>query len=301
MFFETILMAEITIAILMTCHNRKNTTLSCLEALMNQEPNPGIRISVFLVDDGSEDGTADAVSEQFPHVKILYGNGSLYWGGGMRMAFDEASEHDYDFYIWLNDDVILYPYAISKMIDTFHSIKTKENKEAIIVGSTRDDSTGRHAYGGIVIPNWWPPLKLVPVIPADAPLSCDTMGGNLNLISRNIVKILGNLDPYFSHGTGDVDYGLRAGKAGISCRVAPGYLGHCPMNKIEGSVRDTSLPIHKRKELMSQRTSVTPIKERLYFTRRHTGYLWPIHWIMTITSRILFPRLWLIWRSKFGR
>ena len=47
------------IAVLITCYNRKDKTLLCLESLFKQQ-GLGIDFSlaVFLVDDGSTDGTA---------------------------------------------------------------------------------------------------------------------------------------------------------------------------------------------------------------------------------------------------
>jgi GT2 family glycosyltransferase len=77
-------------AVLITCHNRKPKTLACLAALFNQELSPEVTIDVYLVDDGSTDGTAEAVHQAYPQVKILQGDGSLFWNRGMRKAFAEA-------------------------------------------------------------------------------------------------------------------------------------------------------------------------------------------------------------------
>ena len=42
--------------------------------------------------------------ERHPDVRLLRGNGQLYWNGGMRRAFGEAMAADYDYYLWMNDD-----------------------------------------------------------------------------------------------------------------------------------------------------------------------------------------------------
>ena len=85
---------NISIATIITCHNRKEKTLTCLTDLMNQDVISGIDLNVYLVDDGSTDGTGDAVKQNFPHVNILQGDGTLYWNGGMRFAFSEAMKND---------------------------------------------------------------------------------------------------------------------------------------------------------------------------------------------------------------
>ena len=50
------------IATLLTCHNRKEKTLKCLNSITAQHiPKQVGKIDVFLVDDGSTDGTSEAV------------------------------------------------------------------------------------------------------------------------------------------------------------------------------------------------------------------------------------------------
>ena len=64
----------VAIAILIACHNRRQTTLACLDKLY------GIRkdIDVYCVDDNSIDGTADAIREEFPQVNLIHGDGNFF-------------------------------------------------------------------------------------------------------------------------------------------------------------------------------------------------------------------------------
>ncbi|MCB0846867.1 MAG: glycosyltransferase, partial [Bacteroidetes bacterium] len=62
----------IQIAVAMTCHNRRPKTVNCLERLYAQEGiNENFSLDIFLVDDGSTDGTAQEVEKQFPQVNII--------------------------------------------------------------------------------------------------------------------------------------------------------------------------------------------------------------------------------------
>ena len=84
------------IAILMTCHNRRETTLRCLESLA-LEKRVGVgqwKIDVFLVDDGSTDGTDEAVKATFPKVNVIRGTGNLYWAKGMELAWKTCLQHE---------------------------------------------------------------------------------------------------------------------------------------------------------------------------------------------------------------
>ena len=75
------LMEPKTIAVLMTCHNRKDKTLASLDSLFQQKMPADFRLEVYLVDDASTDGTAEAVTQKYPEVKVVEGNGSLFLNG----------------------------------------------------------------------------------------------------------------------------------------------------------------------------------------------------------------------------
>ena len=75
------------IAILMTCHNRRETTLRCLRGLPSD-------VEVYLVDDGSTDGTDEAVKATFPKVNVIRGTGNLYWAKGMELAWKTCLQHE---------------------------------------------------------------------------------------------------------------------------------------------------------------------------------------------------------------
>ena len=56
-------------------------------------------MTVYLVDDGSRDGTSRSVAVRFPQISILEGDGSLFWNGGMRKAFAQRLPKVFDGYI----------------------------------------------------------------------------------------------------------------------------------------------------------------------------------------------------------
>src|SRR3954466_15183881 len=91
--------APMRISALITCHNRREKTVACLEALYKNSL-PTALLTVVLVDDGSTDGTSEAVAEQFPDVIIHRGDGSLFWNKGMHIAHTIAEKLDPDFYLW---------------------------------------------------------------------------------------------------------------------------------------------------------------------------------------------------------
>ena len=137
----------IRIAALMACHNRVACTTKSVRSLKTQAVL-GVSLDLFLVDDGSRDGTAQAVRDIFPQATILIGDGTLFWCGGVRWAFEQAIKKHYDFYLWLNDDTTLDQDALARMLDTYRTVSTGGNDATVIVGSTRDPKTGLFTYGG---------------------------------------------------------------------------------------------------------------------------------------------------------
>src|SRR6266545_6846519 len=110
------------VAVTLTCFNRKQTTLRCLRTLHEQSGQDNYRLACFLTDDASTDGTSDAVKAEFPQVHILPGTGDLFWGGGMHLAMAAAMELKPDFVLWLNDDVILKPDALARLLAAYHDL-----------------------------------------------------------------------------------------------------------------------------------------------------------------------------------
>ncbi len=278
----------IRIATLITCHNRKLKTLACLEALFNNVRQNDFSLDVILVDDGSTDGTMQAVQARFPQVIIIRGNGDLYWNGGMRVAFAAAIESDFDYYLWLNDDTILYPFALTTLLETENSVFQENTPPAVIVGSTQEVEGGQITYGGVLHVSRWRPIKFRLAIPGDIPISCDTMNGNCVLIPRSVVKIVGNLDSQFVHSIGDIDYGLRAKAAGFRLYVMPRYAGVCDKNVMLNSYLDSNLTRFKRFRLLTGKKGL-PFRAWYVFTKRHCGVFWPLFWLWTYIRVFIAP------------
>jgi GT2 family glycosyltransferase len=273
---------QATIAILMTCHNRRETTLSCLAALDQQK----INFDVYLVDDGSLDGTADAVTQQYPQVKTIQGNGNLFWGGGMRLAFAEAMKNNYDYYLWLNDDTILESQTFSKLLKIHGELVRRNKAESIIVGSTQDSISGKPTYGGAIKSKRWYSNKFEFLEPNQKLQECDTMYGNCVLIPHAVAAKVGNIDPAFIHSLGDLDYGLRARQLGCSIWVAPGYVGTCSQNSVAGSWVDLDLSVIERLKKVLQVKNF-PILPWTIFVKRHSGFLWFIYWFLPYIRAVI--------------
>lgn len=273
------------LVVLMTSYNRKAKTVAALQALATNTGLDDVGLSVILVDDGSTDGTAEAVIQAFPWVHVVHGDGSLFWCRGMHRAFEVAMHIGYDYYLWLNDDTLLRSDAVSRMISCNADLRARTGKPVIVVGSTIDEHTGKLTYGGERCPNWWSRTTFVRVVPTVDAQQCDSMNGNFVLIPAEVAQKVGNLDPAFEHAMGDTDYALRAGSLGIELWVTPGIFGTCGHNSITGTYLDASQPFSRRwKDFLSRKG--LPWRSWMIFTRRHAGPFWPLFFAMPYAKQL---------------
>ncbi len=256
------------IAVTMTSHNRRDTTLNCLQTLFAQQ-ELAATFTVYLVDDGSTDNTAKAVTDRFPNIHVLAGTGTLFWCGGMALAMREADRHQCDFLLWLNDDVALAPNALAHLLACHAEAKTLAPAHpAIIVGALTDPATGAASYAGFNRTHFWHPSRIERALPRPGQLTpCDTMNGNCVLIPRPVVTAIGLVDAGLIHRYGDIDYGYRAARAGFPLFVAPNPVGTCPPNPARDLSRQT---IPQRWSFLTAPKGV-PLRPMFRFMWRHGG------------------------------
>jgi len=91
--------------ILLPVHNRKKITLDFIKSLKKQTYE---KIFLILIDDGSTDGTADAVIDEYKNTHVIYGNGNLWWAGSLQKGYEylvnSANVSENDHILIMNDD-----------------------------------------------------------------------------------------------------------------------------------------------------------------------------------------------------
>lgn len=271
------------IVAVLACHGRSATTHGALAALFAQQLPADIGLGAVLVDDGSPDDTTVMVARNFPQVRLLRGDGSLWWAGAMIMGLDEAARDDPDFLLWLNDDVQLDPDALARLV----ACHDEATDGPVVVGATRSPDDGRLTYGG-QRRDPARPFRFHPVPLADRPQEADSFQGNIVLVPRAVHRRLGGIDPCLRgvQGMADTDFGLRVRAAGLRLLQAPGSAGTCAANRHAAPWADPALPMHQRLSgLFGPRGF--PVKGWLPFARRHGGRLWPVWALSPYLRRLI--------------
>lgn len=271
------------ISVLLTCYNRKETTKACLKSLFSQQLPTDFRLQVYLVDDGSTDGTSEMVAQYFPDINLIRGSGQLFWNGGMRLAWNHAAKENPDFFLWLNDDVVLETGALQEVIDCYQQGKDKCKISCLIIGSCSSTYNEKKlTYGGSTDEG--------SITPNGELQNCLYINGNIVLVPKEVYQVLGNLSSDYTHGIGDTDYGLRAIQAGFDCYISRKFVGTCEINDRSLEWYSPTLKLKDRWRLFHSPKGLN-IKEYNLFRKKFWGWKW-ITFAFKAYFKLLTPRLY---------
>lgn len=256
---------KIKIAALACSYNRLNKTAAFLKSILAQPIPEDSELDVYLLDDNSPDGTAGYVQKNFPSITLIKGTGSLFWAGGMRTLWKEVLKRgEYDFYLLLNDDVVLFDGAITRL---FEAYKLSDRPGNILLGGVRDPNKQKMTYGGLVLKNRLTGNTKM-IEPDEAELkACDIGNANIMLVDKATVAKIGIFADSWTHAFADFDYTLTAKKNGIRVWLAPGYFGFCE-NDHEITWLSQETPLKKRIEYLYSPKGLS-LKDYLHYLRRH--------------------------------
>lgn len=267
-----------TVAILLTVFNRKDVTLAGLKRLSEITTSSNkYHFDIYMTDDGCTDGTTEAVLDLYSDIRIINGDGSLYWSGGMRAAWEFALHcYDYDYYIWYNDDALLFDDAF---VSLFEPLAVYGDK--VVVSGAFCSEQGEASYGGrdfhgkILTPN-------------NSLQDIYLLNGNLVLIPRCVYQECGNISKIYKHGEGDWDYGMRCRNKNIPVVLTKQYVGITNRH-------DNILPkycqkkfsfIERIQDLYGPKVSIL---SKSYLFAKLFGFAYSIKFFFNAHKELLFP------------
>ena len=199
----------------MTVRDRIEFTLRCVECLKKQSYKD---IEIVIVDDGSTDKTAKILREKYKEgVKILKGNGNLWWTGGMNLGlqyiFKKCNPNN-DFVLLLNNDIYFDENFVSKVLNV-----SLQNGKAIVGSLDTDGKTQkviavRHLQKeGITTPD----ISLS----NNGGLIFDskTLNARGTVVPVEVFSKIGLFSKKFPHYHADYDFFYRAKRAGYKLAI----------------------------------------------------------------------------------
>jgi N-acetylglucosaminyl-diphospho-decaprenol L-rhamnosyltransferase len=114
------------LAIVIVTWNVRQLALDCLQSVYDDLARAPFTGQVWLVDNASADGTAQAVREQFPQVRLMEPGENLGFGRGNNLAlramgFTTSDGALPDYVLLLNPDTIVLPGALGALVAAMES------------------------------------------------------------------------------------------------------------------------------------------------------------------------------------
>ncbi|MGH7773360.1 MAG: glycosyltransferase family 2 protein [Candidatus Binatia bacterium] len=208
-------------SIIIVSYNTRDLTLSCLASVIKH--TVGLSYEVVVVDNASSDGSAEAIEQQFPSVRVYRSPQNLGFAGGVSRAVSYCSG---EFLFLFNSDAYLQDNAFNAMI-TY----VRQNSHVGALGCRVTSVNGSHQPTAGRFPSLWldfsdhvlRPLAFLPArwrqncIHADdfqQPVSVDWLAGSCVLLRRQALEEVGGMDEQFFLGDEDIDLGYRLKRAG---------------------------------------------------------------------------------------
>ncbi len=131
------------LAVVILTWNGREDTLACLRSLEAAGvPSPGD--GVVVVDNGSADGTLEAVAERFPWAERIQNGANLGFAGGNNAGLRWALERGYPFVLLLNNDTEVEAGALEALLEAMEDPSVGAVQPLLVSHSdpSRVDSAG---------------------------------------------------------------------------------------------------------------------------------------------------------------
>jgi GT2 family glycosyltransferase len=208
------------VLILLLNWNGKKDTLECIDSLKKLTyPH----CFILVVDNGSSDGSVPALRHAYPSIHLIETGENLGFAGGNNVGIQFALERDFDWILLLNNDTVVAPDLIERLLEI------ADQKKAHIVGPKilryHEPSKIDH-LGGYFDPKTCEFVspesgQIDDGIRFEEPKEPEYICGCALLMHRCVPQTIGLLEPQFFLLWEETDFCKRASRAGFRLSTAP--------------------------------------------------------------------------------
>ncbi len=171
-------------------------------------------VRIYLVDNGSIDGSIESTLGNHPDVTVIRMPENLGYGMAYNLAMPRAFLDGCEWVIWANNDILLEPGCLLELTRAVQSDPRIGVAGPAFLSWNRDEPNyymeGKH-------PELIPAMKARSPIPVDV----DWVEGSLLMVSRRTVKKVGPLDPRFFAFWEEAEFCRRVRYSGMRVVMVP--------------------------------------------------------------------------------
>lgn len=204
--------------------NTRALLLSCIASIY--ETLPPFSFEIWVVDNGSTDGSPDAVSQRFPKVHCIVNAENLGFAKANNQALHQTSG---DYVVLLNSDTVLTPSAITTITD-FMGL---HNDVAVCGGQLlNEDGSLQNSIANFptlatellnksLLRRLYPDRYLGKERHFEGPAEVETIIGACMVVSRKAIESVGTLDEAYFFFFEETDWCLRMKRNGWQIMFVP--------------------------------------------------------------------------------
>jgi len=203
-------------------HNEKNVLKDCLKSLKKVKTE-GIDHHMLLIDNASTDGSVRYIKRKYPEIKLRIKHQNVGFAGGVNLGLQIALKHKAKYVLLLNNDTIVPSNLLEKLVEYAEKNEKSGILSPVII------------YPGRQKRIWFQEGEIDPLSfttkhvglgerinrRVKKPFKTQFVPGCAMFIKCKIMEKIGLFDERFFLYYEDVDYCLRAKKAGFECMVIP--------------------------------------------------------------------------------
>ncbi len=261
--------------------NQAELTLGCLESLSKQDYE---RYVIIVVDNGSTDGSPVLISQAHSEVILVEEDENKGYSFGNNVGIQCALEQHADYVCLLNNDTLIEPTMLTQMVRVAQSdpqigmvgptMYYADPSSMIWAGANKIDwrqaCAIRNGLGKSGVPD------------AQTPVQADYIDTCAILVKREVIEKIGLMNPAYFINFDDLDWNVRARRAGYKIVYAPAA---CMWHKVSAAMG-----------LASPATTYYMTRNSLLFFSRNAPGIWRFWAPLRIMSRTL--RTILAWSIK---
>ncbi len=215
------------LSIIIVNYNVKEYILNCIQSIQDKIDANRCPYEVIVSDNGSVDGSVEAIRERFPWVKVIENNANLGFGKANNIGAEQAEG---EVLFFLNPDTLIIK-GIEEMVEY-----VMEHKEVGIMGpviynanNKIDDTTSLIIYSPFKLFlsfYFYTYLKkqrqdITTYIRSQFASEVDSISGACILMRKNLFNDIKGFDEIFFFGMEDIDICIRIKQNGYTIKVFP--------------------------------------------------------------------------------
>lgn len=186
--------------------NGREVSEKCLDSLSRLST----KVTVVVVDNGSEDDTGSYLSKRFPQFLFLRNEKNLGFSGGVNKGINFALQKGADIVVVLNNDTEVDRSFLEPIVSCLNN----DSKVGLVSPYIYEHGSNKLWFGGgkIILPFYRP---------VHSEGSLDFLSGCCLVVKREVFEKIGLFDERYFLYYEDVDFSLRARGAGFKLLTEP--------------------------------------------------------------------------------